>query len=436
MEMLIQAAPLAATATALRTGKLDLLDYVDQACDRVEKLDVQIQALLPEPGRQSRLRQEALALQNRFPDPQNRPLLYGVLIGVKDIYRVDGFPTKAGSKLPPETFVGAEAVCVTRLKEQGALILGKTVTAEFAYIDPGPTRNPHNLEHTPGGSSSGSAAAVAAGFCSLALGTQTVGSAIRPAAYCGIVGFKPSYGRIPTDGIIPVSTALDHVGLFTQDVAGMTLAVSLVCQDWNPASLSAEPLPVLGIPVGLYLEQASPIALEALETGIQQLEKAGYLVKRIPAFDDIKTIAEHHVRLMKSEAAENHRIWFAQFESLYSPRIAGLIREGQMIGPEQRLAAQSLQKEKRAELEALMETNGIDLWLSPATTSPAPRGIESTGDSAMNLPWTFAGMPTITLPAGTTAAGLPLGLQFSGAFMADEQLLQWSEYLVEILALY
>src|SRR5262249_2824459 len=161
------------------------------------------------------------------------PSLYGVLIGVKDIFRATGFPTRAGSRLPPELLAGDEASCVTLLKSRGALILGKTVTAEFAYIDPGPTRNPYNLDHTPGGSSSGSAAAVAAGYCSLALGTQTIGSVIRPASYCGIVGFKPSYDRIPTDGVIHVSKALDHVGLLMQDVPGMALAASILCREWR-----------------------------------------------------------------------------------------------------------------------------------------------------------------------------------------------------------
>src|ERR1041385_2018446 len=243
--MFLQSTPLAATAIALRSGQLDLLGYIDQTCQRVETLDSQIQALLPEPDRNARLRREALALQARYPDPANRPPLYGILVGVKDIYNVDGFLTKAGSQVPPDLLTGAQAWCVTALKNQGALILGKTVTAEFAFIDPGPTRNPHNLEYTPGGSSSGSAAAVAAGFCSLAFGTQTIGSTIRPAVYCGIVGFKPSYGRIPMDGIIHFSETLDHVGLFTQDVAGMVLAASILCRDWRSNVDNADRLPVL-----------------------------------------------------------------------------------------------------------------------------------------------------------------------------------------------
>ena len=194
--MLVNPAPLAQTVSLLRVGGRDLASYVDEMCDRVDAVDPAIQALLPEPGRRERLLTEAAGLERRYPQPASRPPLYGALVAVKDIFHVHGFVTRAGSNLPPELFAGAEASCVTQLREAGALILGKSVTTEFAYFEPGPTRNPHALDHTPGGSSSGSAAAVAAGLCQLAVGTQTIGSVIRPAAFCGVVGFKPSLDRI------------------------------------------------------------------------------------------------------------------------------------------------------------------------------------------------------------------------------------------------
>src|SRR5205807_802532 len=254
--MLISPAPLAATAAALRSGQLDLLTYIDEVCNRIDAAEPLIHALLPEPGRRQRLLSEAEALQKRFPDPVSRPPLYGILLGVKDIFHVDGFPTRAGSQLPTELFAAPEAACVTLLRNAGALILGKTISAEFAWIEPGPTRNPYNLEHTPGGSSSGSAAAVAAGFCPLALGTQTIGSTIRPAAFCGIVGFKPTYGRISTDGLIKCAESVDTVGLFTQDVAGIALVASLLCEGWQAVEISeSTQLPGLGVPDGPYLTQ-------------------------------------------------------------------------------------------------------------------------------------------------------------------------------------
>lgn len=162
---------LASTVTEFRTGQRDLLAYVQETCERIDAQEPHIQAFLPEQERRARLLEEAAALQARFPDPAQRPPLYGALLGVKDIFRTDGFPTQAGSQLPPELFAGPEASSVTALRQAGALVVGKTVSTEFAADEPGPTRNPHNLEHSPGGSSSGSAAAVAAGLCSLALGT-------------------------------------------------------------------------------------------------------------------------------------------------------------------------------------------------------------------------------------------------------------------------
>src|SRR3970040_1828025 len=199
---------------------MNILEQIDVVEERFAEREAEVRAFVPEESRFERLRREAKALLSRFPDSGERPPMFGVLIGVKDIFRVGGFPTRAGSRLPAEVFEGPEAEPVKKLKAAGTLVLGKTVTTEFAYFAPGPTRNPHNLAHTPGGSSSGSAAAVAAGLAPLARGPQTIGSIVRPAAFCGVVGFKPSFGRISTEGVIPLSPSLDHVGFFTQDVAG------------------------------------------------------------------------------------------------------------------------------------------------------------------------------------------------------------------------
>ena len=219
--MKLYAAPLAPTVAALSSGALDLRTYLEETCARLDELEPQLCAFLPESERRTRLRAEARALLARFPDAIERPALFGVPVGIKDLFRVAGFETRAGSCLPPEVFAGAEASIVTRLRQAGALVLGKTTTEEFAYRGtPPPTRNPHNLAHTPGGSSSGSAAAVAAGLCPLALGTQTLRSTIGPAAYCGTVGFKLSHARVPLDGLVLLSASIDSLGLFTLDVAG------------------------------------------------------------------------------------------------------------------------------------------------------------------------------------------------------------------------
>jgi Asp-tRNA(Asn)/Glu-tRNA(Gln) amidotransferase A subunit family amidase len=425
--MFVQSMPLARTADALRSGELKLIDFIEQVLKRLDDIDPQIQAFLPEEGRRERLLREAEALQTRYPHPEERPPLYGVPVGVKDIFRVDGLPTRAGSHLPPELFDGAEAWCVSSLRRNGALVLGKTVTTEFAYFEPGPTRNPHNPAHTPGGSSSGSAAGVAAGMCLLGIGSQTIGSVIRPAAFCGIVGYKPSYGRIDPEGVIYCAPSLDHVGLFAQDVAGIELAASVLCRDWQAdETAEAGRLPVLGVPDGRYLDQASPEALEAYERQVAQLQAAGYGVERVYLLADIAEIDHRHRELMAYEMAQVHRDWFAEFEPRYRPRTADLIRRGQAVDRVAAQAALDGQEIVRRTLETRMADTGVDIWISPAATGPAPEGIASTGDPVMNLPWTHTGFPTVTVPAGRAQNGLPLGLQCASRYGADARLLGWT----------
>jgi Asp-tRNA(Asn)/Glu-tRNA(Gln) amidotransferase A subunit family amidase len=427
-------ASLVETSAELHTGALDLHTYINQLCDLIDASEPHIQALLPEADRRARLLHDAQDLQMRFPDPASRPLLFGIPVAIKDIFRVDGFPTRAGSQLPPALFIGPESDCVRTLRSAGALVLGKAVTTEFAYFEPGPTRNPRNLDYSPGGSSSGSAAAVAAGFCPLAIGTQTIGSTIRPAAFCGIVGFKSSYGRIPMTGGILCSETFDHVGIFTSDVAGMQLAASQLCQNWRKVEQHIPiGLPVLGVPEGPYLEQASVEGLAAFEHQLELLKQAGYIVRRVKALQDIEIINQQHSRLVFAEMAQVHSEWFNHYELLYLPRTASAIREGREVSKEELSVLRASPPRLRTKLQTLMAQYGIDLWICPSAPGPAPRGISSTGSPLMNLPWTHAGMPAISLPAGRTANGLPLGLQCIGAYMADEALLEWAASLTQIV---
>ncbi|MBW6464183.1 MAG: amidase, partial [Firmicutes bacterium] len=366
--MYLYPAPLALTARDLVSGSLELKDYINTVCDRLDKVNPEVEAFLPEEGRRERLLQEAEKLQQTYPDPAKRPSLFGVLIGVKDIYRVDGFPTRGGSKLDPQALAGPEADCVRLLRHAGALVLGKTVTTEFAYFEPGPTRNPHNLEHTPGGSSSGSAAAVAAGFSPLALGTQTIGSVNRPAAFCGIVGFKPSYNRIPSAGLLYFSRSADHVGTFTQDVEGAILAASVLCHNWQEISVNYKP--VLGVPKGRYLEQASDEALEAFADQLTRLKDAGYTVKEVNALDDIEEIAIWHRKLIAAEIAIEHADLYLQYSNLYRAKTAEIIEEGKLIPKKDLEEALKRQKSLRERLETHMRDAGIDLWATPAAPGP------------------------------------------------------------------
>lgn len=427
-------APLAPLAKDLCSGNLDLKHYINELCDRLEDVDKKVEAFLPEKERRKRLLEEADLLIRTYPNPAKRPPLYGIPIGVKDIYRVDGFPTCAGSKLDPCLLAGTEADAVRLLRHSGALVLGKTVTTEFAYFDPGPTRNPHNLNHTPGGSSSGSAAAVAAGLSPLTLGTQTIGSINRPAAYCGVIGFKPSYNRISTAGLLYFSRSADHVGCFTQDVEGMILTARILCHDWQEITVKYRP--VLGIPKGKYLEQTEPEALEFFYGQINQLKTGGYEVKELLALNDIETINTWHRKLISAEMAAEHHDLFARCSELYRPRTAEIIEEGQAVSRNELLEARRQQKILRDKLENQMRREKIDLWVTPAATGPAPEGIEATGNPAMSLPWTHCGLPTVSVPAGKVAGGLPLGLQLVAPFMGDELLLAWSAGIAEIFSDY
>lgn len=430
---LINPAPLAALVAALRSSQVDLTAAVDKMCARVEQIDSSVQALLPEPGRRDRLHAEAAALASSYPDSASRPALYGALVAVKDIFHVDGFVTRAGSEVPPELFAGPEAAVVALLRAAGALILGKAVTTEFAYFEPGPTRNPHNLAHTPGGSSSGSAAAAAAGLCPLAVGTQTIGSVIRPAAFCGVVGFKPSYDRIPTAGLVYFSRSMDHVGLFTQDVAGMRLAASVVCRNWRDVG-APDRMPVLAVPEGPYLRQAELEALAAFRQQLARLAASGVRIRSVPALQDIERINALHRRLIFAEFAGEHAALYDQYATLYRPRTAEIIAIGRTVTAEERAEALAGAARLRAEMQALMNAEGIDLWACPAAPGPAPEGIHATGDPAMNLPWTHAGLPVCTLPAGVAANGMPLGLQLVARFGEDEQLLAWAQVLQPVIA--
>lgn len=411
-------------ATALRTGELALPAYLEALAHHFEEQEPQVQAFVPQEGRFERLQQEAETLLARYPQPEERPSLFGVPVGVKDIFHVDGFVTRAGSKLPPQLWQGAEAPSVTALRRAGALIVGKTVTTEFAYFAPGPTRNPHNPAHTPGGSSSGSAAGVGAGLCLLALGSQTIGSVNRPAAFCGVVGYKPSFDRISKEGVLPLSPSLDHVGFFTPGVAGVAAVAPLLCRQWQPTTAAEKP--VLGIPEGPYLEHASEEGLAYFRATGTRLTAAGFTVKPVPALADFEQIYERHYQIVNGELAQVHAQWYAQYADLYHAKTAEYIQRGQQIDSHTLAQALAGRQKLRRELVDLMDSHGLDLWLSPAAPGPAPKGLESTGNPAMNLPWTHAGLPTLSLPAGFNDAGLPLGLQVAGRWYKDEAMVAWA----------
>ena len=416
----------------MRSGQLLLPDFLSQVEARFLEREPNVLALLPEENRFTRLHDDADTLVLAYPDLIKRPVLFGALVGVKDIFQVEGFLTQAGSRLPSNLLQGAEAASVTRLKEVGALIFGKTVTTEFAYFFPGPTRNPHNPEHTPGGSSSGSAAAVAAGFCQLALGTQTIGSIVRPAAFCGVVGFKPTYDRISREGVIPLSPSLDHIGFFTPDVETAKHAGSVLIGDWRLETTDRKP--ALGIPEGPYLASASDYALARFNAICDSLTQAGYELRRVPVMDDFQELRNRHDVIMSAEAAEVHADWFKQHQDLYSPKFIELIKRGQAVTSPQLKDAFGARDAFRDQMTQTMNDNNVDLWICPPTVGPAPQGLDSTGDPVMCLPWTQIGFPAMNLPAGKNDEGLPMGFQIVGRWNSDEAVLRWASDLEKIVS--
>jgi Asp-tRNA(Asn)/Glu-tRNA(Gln) amidotransferase A subunit family amidase len=420
----------------LESGALGLGDYLDRLEERFARVNPGVDAFLPESERFERLAREATALVERFPDPAARPALFGVPFGVKDIFHVGGFATRAGSRVPVAELAGPEAASVTALRNAGALLMGKTVTTEFAFFAPGPTRNPADLERTPGGSSSGSAAAVAAGLCPLALGTQTIGSISRPASYCGIVGFKPTYGRAPLDGVIPLAPSVDHIGWFAADVAGVQLAAATLCSDWRsaPAPVPRTARARLAVPESPYLACAGRAARERFRRACEALVRRGFEIFSVPVMGDFEAIETRHRTLVAAEAARVHSPWYERFGHTYHEKTRDLIEAGLEISDEALALARTGCAALRAELTAAMETRDIDLWLSPASPGVAPVGLESTGDPVMNLPWTHAGLPSVSLPLPRAGNELPFGLQVVGRWQEDENVLGWAEVLESELA--
>ncbi len=397
-----------------------MTEKLERQLANISARDADIQAFVPGTHDPGRVRAEAAALPKDLP-------FSGLTLGVKDIINADGYPTGCGSPIPDEEFEGPEASCVSRLRAAGAVVMGKTQTTEFAAFHPCDTRNPHNLAYTPGGSSSGSVAAVAADFCDLAFGTQTGGSTIRPAAYCGIIGLKPSQGRVALDGVFPYSVSRDHIGLFSLRIDLIRRAMAALDDTWRAASIHAFRL---AAPEGAYLEQADEPARAHFWQTIERLEQAGSTIRRLPALDDALKLREELTRLTNADAARAQERLYPKYRDLYSPEFLAALEDGRSVSDTELEDMRALAAERQAEMGALMEAEGIDAWLSPSATGTAPEGLGNTGDWAMNALWTYTGLPAISLPSGRGEGNLPYGLQIVARLGQDEELLHFSEHLM------
>lgn len=364
--------------------------------------------------------------------------LHGIPIGIKDIFDVAGMPTTGGTDAYPRRIANKDATSVARLKAAGAIVLGKTVTTAFAMGDAGATTNPWNSAHTPGGSSSGSAAAVADRMCMAALGTQTAGSVIRPCSFNGLAGIKPTYSQIDTGGVIPLSWQLDHVGVLTRSVADAQLLWKILSNNggWrvgaeNQINIHGAKPKRLWRARELFETEASAAMNSAMDAHCDHLKEQGVEIVERTLPESFATILNNHRVIMASEAAASHAENFKQHQSLYPPKIKQLIEEGQQNSAvEYSLALQHRKKAIEDMTDALTDVDGL---LSPAAVDSAPRGLEHTGDRTFNAPSSYLGMPVVTYPLSVDGNGLPLGMQIMGGLHSDEALLEtgvWCEQVV------
>jgi len=394
----------------IRIGELSPSELLKSLLSRIDRLEPHLEAwvTLDREG----ARDTADRLTKEADEGRLRGPLHGIPVGIKDIYYTAGLKTTMGSPIYRDFVPSYDAATVARLRESGAIILGKTETTEFAAHDPAPTRNPWNLEHTPGGSSSGSAAAVSSGMCPAALGTQTGGSVIRPAAYCGVVGMKPTYDLISRHGVYPLSWSLDHVGFFTRAVEDVAILLDVLADINIPSSEKTTDGATsyrFGLLRGYFHDNAHEEVWKGFEEAVERLRNAGAEVVEAPLSESFEAVHAAHRVIMASEAASVHEDNFRKRKSDYRINMRGLLASGLLVPASAYIRAQRIRGRFMRETAALLRE--VDCILTPSATTPAPHGLGYTGDPAFNAPWSFCGFPSITVPSGLDKEGLPLGIQ-------------------------
>jgi amidase len=429
---------LKALHAAFREGRLTVQGYVEALNARVAALEPRIQAFeWYEPAR------AAAEAEERSGGILKELPLYGIAVGVKDIIATRGIPTRMGTRIFANHVPARSAGLVRRLEALGGIVYAKTVTTEFAFRHPGKTRNPWNTAHTPGGSSSGSAAAVAAGFVPVAIGTQTLGSVIRPAAFCGVVGYKPSFGAISRDGVYPFSRTLDHVGVFARCVedAAWFGACLMGIDPRDEATGIRAGMRTLSVPLGRL---PAPPRLAVVKTpkwslasqaqqanfgeAVATLKDAGAIVREVPlppafgeAWNVVQAIMDYDASRGFASLESRHRLQF-------SAPLQELLDRGKRITAEQHAKNLARRDDYRRWLDTLFD--GCEALVTIPAAGEAPEGLASTGDATFCSLWTMAGLPAVTMPSGRGPKGLPLGLQVVGRYREDERALQaaaWCE---------
>jgi len=413
----------------ISANRLKPMDLLQTSFDKANEVESVLKAFV------SRATLESMAKQIK-PGP-----LSGIPIAVKDIINTVDLPTTNGSPIYKDKTPAEDAAIVQKIRSLGGVIFGKSVTTEFAWRNPGPTTNPVNAEHTPGGSSSGSAASVGAGIVPLGLGSQTQGSIIRPAAYCGVVGYKASYGAVSKSGAHALSYSLDHIGFFTRSVDDMAFAFNnLKNSDSSDPELIVIADLVFGVNRELPMLDKPKIALletpldhmmsddqkQALHLAAQRLEESGAIVQKLSLPQEYWDAIQAMNLIMEAEAAEIHADHSEKVNNLLSIHIQELVARGLKHSAPAYIAAKFLQKKLRASIGRYFDE--FDAFLMAPASGEAPKSLVSTGDPIFCALWSFLGIPSITIPVTKSKNGLPLGIQLIGNYRGDAKLLSVAKF--------
>lgn len=430
-------------AAAIREGRTTPLELLDECLASIDHREKEVHAWVFVDREGAHAQAEACAAELKkgiFRGP-----LHGMPIAIKDIIDVFDWPTACGSKLWANSIARQDAPIVANLRKAGAVFLGKTVTTQYASFDPPVTRNPWNLQRTPGGSSSGSAAGLACGMCFGALGSQTGGSITRPASYCGVAGLKPTFGLVNADGILPLAPSMDHPGPMARCVRDLAILLQVLVGSpsaQRPAlpdyvsNLPPSPLPLsprgrgegvrgepprLGRLHGLFDELADAAVRDSMEKTCSRLRERGVQIVDVGLPAEFADVIPRHRTVMAVEGAAYHKERLQRHPEDYGPKIRGLLEEG-ISTPAPEFARCKDHQRTLTRHMTLCFADGIDALICPATTTPAPDS-SSTGDPAFNSPWSYTGLPTVSFPVAMSPDGLPLSLQLVGRHFGESDLL-------------
>jgi aspartyl-tRNA(Asn)/glutamyl-tRNA(Gln) amidotransferase subunit A len=435
----------AEAAAEIRSGSLSPVELAQSLLGRIDALEPSLRAWV------TIEREEVLTEAKRREDElgQGGPKgpIHGVPIGLKDIYYTAGMKTACGSRINADFVPDYDATTVSRIKEAGGVILGKAVTTEFAMGDPSHAINPWNPAHTPGGSSSGSSVAVASRMCAAALGSQTGGSTCRPAAYNGIVGLKPTYGRISRYGVVPVSWSLDTVGILVRTVADAAIMLQVMAghdpqdpgcpdqpvPDYLEAMSRQNGPPRIGLIKEFFYDKSTPEVRSHTDAAVEKLAQAGAIIQEISLPESFASAHSCQRIVSNVEAAAYHEESYRDRADEFGPKARSSIEMGMLIPSVRYVQAQRARRQFRVDMMAMVRE--VDVVLTPAIQAPAPRDLSTTGDAMFQQPWTSSGLPSIVVPSGLSQDGLPLAIQLAGLPWDEGKLLAAAGWCESVLGI-